>query len=180
MVKSGLEKLHILIYLYERKCYFCYWICDFVQNSSLKWIRRKWLPHRGIWKILFLAHIIFRLKIVILDIDSILRVKTMVSVELVDIFLRFDFSHNRRNGFWPRLACTVLLINYLTSNSGLAPSKGQLISELIYEVIVSPIIRTKNCQDFCPHYTGQKSWQFSFVFWEKRWLYKFIRKLSDL
>ena len=36
-------------------------------------------------------------------------------------------------------------------------SKGQLISELIYEVIVSPEIRTKNYQDFCPHYTGQKS-----------------------
>ena len=39
-------------------------------------------------------------------------------------------------------------------------AKGPLISEWIYEVIVSPKIRTKNCQDFCPHYTGQKSWQF--------------------
>ena len=38
--------------------------------------------------------------------------------------------------------------------------KGQLISESIYEVIVSHKIRTKNCQDFCPQYTGQKSWQF--------------------
>ena len=28
--------------------------------------------------------------------------------------------------------------------------KGQLISECIYEVIVSPKIRMKNCQDFCP------------------------------
>ena len=28
--------------------------------------------------------------------------------------------------------------------------KGQLISEWIYEVIVSPKIRTKNCQNFCP------------------------------
>ena len=37
--------------------------------------------------------------------------------------------------------------------------KGHLISEWIYEVIVSPKIRTKNCQDFCPHYTRQKSWQ---------------------
>ena len=40
------------------------------------------------------------------------------------------------------------------------PYKGQLISESINEVIVSPKIRSKNCQDFCPHYTGQKSWQF--------------------
>ena len=39
-------------------------------------------------------------------------------------------------------------------------AKGQLISEWIYEVIVSPKIRTKHCQDLCPHYTGQKSWQF--------------------
>ena len=38
--------------------------------------------------------------------------------------------------------------------------KGQLISEWIYKWIVSPKIGTKNCQDFCTHYTGQKSWQF--------------------
>ena len=55
--------------------------------------------------------------------------------------------------------------------------KGQLISEWIYKVTVSPRIQTKN---FCPHYTGQKSWQFLFVFWEKWWLHKFILKLSDL
>ena len=30
-------------------------------------------------------------------------------------------------------------------------AKGQLISEWIYEVIVSPKIKKKNCQDFCPH-----------------------------
>ena len=30
--------------------------------------------------------------------------------------------------------------------------KGQTISEWIYEVIVSPKIQTKNCQDFCPVY----------------------------
>ena len=29
-------------------------------------------------------------------------------------------------------------------------SKGQTISEWIYEAIVSPKIRTKNCQNFCP------------------------------
>ena len=28
--------------------------------------------------------------------------------------------------------------------------KGQTISKYIYEVIVSPKIQTKNCQDFCP------------------------------
>ena len=33
-------------------------------------------------------------------------------------------------------------------------TKGQIISEWIYEVIVSLKIRTKNCQDFCPHYTA--------------------------
>ena len=38
-------------------------------------------------------------------------------------------------------------------------AKGQLISEWIYRDIVSPKIRTNNCQDSCPHYTGQKSWQ---------------------
>jgi hypothetical protein len=36
-------------------------------------------------------------------------------------------------------------------------TKGQTISELIIEIIVSPKIRTKNCQDCCSHYTGQKS-----------------------
>ena len=55
--------------------------------------------------------------------------------------------------------------------------KGQLISEWIFKVTVSPRIRTKN---FCPHYTGQKSWNFLFVFWEKRWLHKLILKLTDL
>ena len=45
-------------------------------------------------------------------------------------------------------------------------AKGQTISEWIYEVIVSPKIRTKNSQAFCPHYTGPDI--FSFVFWEKQ------------
>ena len=39
-------------------------------------------------------------------------------------------------------------------------TKGQLISEWICEFIISSKIRTKNCQDFCPHYTGHQSWQF--------------------
>ena len=42
-------------------------------------------------------------------------------------------------------------------------SKGQYISEGIYEVIISPKIRTKNCKDFCPvlkHSTGQKFLQY--------------------
>ena len=60
------------------------------------------------------------------------------------------------------------------------PTKGQFFSEWIYGVIVSPKIRSKNCQIHCPHYTGQKSWQFFLVFWEKRWLHKFILKLSHL
>ena len=45
-------------------------------------------------------------------------------------------------------------------------SKGQLISERI--------------QDFCPHYIGQKSWHFLFLFWEKWWLHQFILKINDL
>ena len=36
--------------------------------------------------------------------------------------------------------------------------KGQIISEWIHEVILSPKIRTKNC----PRYTGQQSWQLYF------------------
>ena len=53
---------------------------------------------------------------------------------------------------------TITSIQSVRLRNGLI--KGQTISEWIYEVIVSPKIRTKNCQDFCPHYTGQKSWQF--------------------
>ena len=36
------------------------------------------------------------------------------------------------------------------SNLLLAVTKGQLDSEWIYEVIVSPKMPTKNYQDFCP------------------------------
>ena len=46
-------------------------------------------------------------------------------------------------------------------------TKGQLISEWIHEVIVSPKIWTKHFQDFCS-VVGQKSWQI------------FILKLTDL
>ena len=53
----------------------------------------------------------------------------------------------------------LLFLHQLTQNVT-AVTKGQIISEWSYEVIVSPKIWTKNCQDFCPHYTGQKSWQF--------------------
>ena len=38
-------------------------------------------------------------------------------------------------------------------------TKGQLISEWISETIISPKIWTKKNQDFCPHNTGQVSWQ---------------------
>ena len=58
-------------------------------------------------------------------------------------------------------------------------SKGQLNSEWIYEVIISPKMQTNNCQDFWPHYTGQMSWHL-FIFWENRWLHKLILKSSDL
>ena len=39
------------------------------------------------------------------------------------------------------------------------PSAHSAMSEWIYEVITSPKIQAKNRQDFCPHYTGQKSWK---------------------
>ena len=44
-----------------------------------------------------------------------------------------------------------------TIGSLLAVSKGQLNSEWIYEVIVSPKMPTKIFPDFCPTYSGQKS-----------------------
>ena len=59
-------------------------------------------------------------------------------------------------------------------------TKGQLISEWIYELIVSSKIRTKNCKDFCPDSQGRNPCNFSFDFWKKRWVYKFILKLTDL
>ena len=58
--------------------------------------------------------------------------------------------------------------------------KGQTISEWIYEVIVSPKIQTENCQDFALCSEGKNFDNFLFVFWEKRWLHKFILKLTDL
>ena len=57
--------------------YFYYWICDFGHFYE---VRESSLPHGGISKIFFsrpLFTIIFRPKIVFLDTDSILRVKTM-------------------------------------------------------------------------------------------------------
>ena len=59
-------------------------------------------------------------------------------------------------------------------------SKGQLISEWIYEAKTSPKKWTKNCKDFCPVSEGRNPCNFSFVFWEKFWLHKFILKLTDL
>ena len=58
--------------------------------------------------------------------------------------------------------------------------KGQLFSEWIYEDKTSPKKRTKNCKDFCPVSEGRNPCNFSFVFWEKFYLHKFILKLSDL
>ena len=53
--------------------------------------------------------------------------------------------------WWPSDGCQTM--QQVNATRWLMPAaKGQLISELIYEVIISPKIRTKNCQDFCPHY----------------------------
>ena len=87
-------------------------------------------------------------------------------------------------------------------------TKGQLNSEWIYEVIVSPKIQTKNYKNFCPSIQTRivalffsnflvsvgsffwlRSWfvwqgripcNFRFAFWEKQWPHKFILNLTDL
>ena len=58
--------------------------------------------------------------------------------------------------------------------------KGQTISEWIYEVIVSPKIRTKFVKISALTTQGRNPDNFSLVFSEKQWLHKFILKLSDL
>ena len=52
--------------------------------------------------------------------------------------------------------------------------KGQSISEWIYEVIVSPKVRTKKIYALC----SEDRNNFLFVIWKKRWLHKFILKLT--
>ena len=41
---------------------------------------------------------------------------------------------------------------WMSSKGKFNSTKGQLISEWIYEVILSPKIQTKKCQNFCPVY----------------------------
>ena len=56
-------------------------------------------------------------------------------------------------------------------------TKGQLFSEWIYEVIVSPKIWTnKKLSGLLPTTQGRNPNNFAFVFWEKWWLHKFILK----
>ena len=59
-------------------------------------------------------------------------------------------------------------------------AKGQLFSELIHEVIVSPKIQTKVVRISAHCSVGINPDNFLFVFWEKRRLHKFILKLADL
>ena len=64
-----------------------------------------------------------------------------------------------------KLICHIILCSTLLTCMVHAKNrflKGQLISEWIFEVIVSPKIQTKNYQDFCPHY---RSVNFEMVFW---------------
>ena len=58
--------------------------------------------------------------------------------------------------------------------------KGQSISEWIYEVIVSPKRWTKIVKISAFATQGRNLDNFLFIFWEKRWLHKFILKLTDL
>ena len=59
--------------------------------------------------------------------------------------------------------------------------KGQLNSEWIYEVIVSP---NQKLQRFLPYplinYQGRNLCNFWLAFWEKQWTHKFILNLTDL
>ena len=57
---------------------------------------------------------------------------------------------------------------------------SELISECIYEVIISHKIQTKIVKISALTTQGRNPDNFSFVFWEKRRLHKFILKLSDL
>ena len=63
-------------------------------------------------------------------------------------------------------------------------TKGQLSSEWIYEVIVSPKMPTQNLKDFCPGSLLEGRAEilgiFWLAFWEKRWPHKFILNLTDL
>jgi hypothetical protein len=82
--------------------------------------------------------------------------------------------------------------------------QGQLNSEWIYEVIISPKMQNKNYKDFCPtiqtriialflvsvgSFFGYNPClfgraeilvKFRFAFWEKQWPHKFILNLTDL
>ena len=58
--------------------------------------------------------------------------------------------------------------------------KGQLDSEWIYEVIISPKIPTKNYQDFCPGSLLEGRAEILAIFLEKRWPQKFILNSTDL
>ena len=63
-------------------------------------------------------------------------------------------------------------------------TKGQLNSEWIYEVIVSPKIPPKNYSDFCPGSLLEGRTEilkiFGWHFWGKRWHHQFILNLTDL
>ena len=58
-------------------------------------------------------------------------------------------------------------------------SKGQLFSEWIYKVIVSPKIQTKIVKISALTTQGRNPDNFLFVFWQKQWLHKFILKLIN-
>ena len=59
-------------------------------------------------------------------------------------------------------------------------AKGQVNSEWIYKVIVSPKMPTTNFPDFFPERVEQKSGNFLIGILGKRWPHKFILNLTDL
>ena len=80
----------------------------------------------------------------------------MIAFAIARLVLLSTHYSTRSWGIWSQIRDLALLAsqeNRLVITDWWLP-KGRLISKLIYEVIVSPKIRTKNCQDFCPHRTG--------------------------
>ena len=60
-------------------------------------------------------------------------------------------------------------------------TKGQEISEWIYEVVALPIIcMNEKLEKLCPEVLGWNFSIFLFIFWAMRWLHIFILKFPDL
>ena len=77
-----------------------------------------------------------------------------------------------KSSFLPKYEQKIVRISALT--------KGQLISKAIYGLLTSPKKWTKIVRISARCSKGKNPDNFLFVFWEKRWLHKFILKLTNL